>query len=310
MFGLGKGNGATPRVISSHTARPAPTLKGVDDRETDLDPAAPGPEAPKVRRNRRSIEFDTGASKRKHDRVQRLQWTLILLQSFALVGLAYGFATLGPLRRDIPYFVTVNPEHSQLIEIIPFRDTPHIKTADSVDLFAKSMAMRYVKIRHEVVPDPAVMNKRWGTRCLGGGGPRAEDQDCAFIWTHSTQAVYSEFERRNKEAVGALIKDDIRRVVELTGEPRNVGENLLEIRFVMKDFQADRRTGKSVLLQSVEQSVYIWYQIRALQVEASQKYLNPFGFQVTRYERAQVQSRADPGTTGTASNGRGVEDHG
>lgn len=287
----GTGRSAGAQVISSETEQPNGRRDGLTASRDDG--------VAEVKLGQRTKAFDTNAPKRKHDRVQRIQLSVILFQTVALLVMAAALSSLTPLRRDIPYFVTVNPAHEQHIKVFPFRNTPEIEAQDSIENYAKAMAIRYVKLRHEVVPDSTVMNRRWGTGCLDGPEPKVDDLDCGFMWLHSQPIVYTKFQQENTEAVGAMIRDDIRRDVTFIGEPRTIGEQLLEIRFSIKDTQTDRQ-GRPILLQQSEMSVYIWYDIKVLRVEASQRYLNPWGFKVTKYERATQQSfrfipEADPG---------------
>jgi type IV secretory pathway component VirB8 len=228
----------------------------------------------------------TGDPSRADKRALRFMTFNAALGWLTALVLANAVADLVPLRRDVPYLMQVASGERQVADVAPLKvGVAREKT------IAETMALEYVKVRHEVVPDAAEMNRRWGRSCLKNR-IHVEERLCGYMAKHSADDVYREFFEQNVKAVQTLIEEGIDRRIRVDLAPIERGEGFYEIRFTM----TDSKPGKDGLPETVRQLRYvasIWYEFRAEETVLEERYLNPFGFRVIRYRLAERQEPKD-----------------
>lgn len=230
----------------------------------------------------RLTDFDTGNPVRRRDRESRFQWMVIAALVMTNAVLATAIADLIPLRRWLPYLVQSEPLSSQVVEVRPLR-----VGSGPARQVAEIEAMRYVRMRHEVIPDVDTMRHRWDTSCLKGE-IAVNDRDCAYVSRHSTTEVYKAFTQDNIQDVRKLIERRVTRKVDITLAPIDKGNGVMEVRFVLRDYTSGA-AGEPGLRRQRRLVATLWTRFAEIEVDRDERYLNPFGFQVYKYELAEVQ---------------------
>lgn len=217
----------------------------------------------------------------------RLLSFAVTMSVAANVFLAAGISTMLPLKRDVPYLLQVSGINEAVAEVRPLR-----LQSDPMRLVAEKLAMRYVRIRHEIVPDFAEMNRRWGGKCLESQGLGPDDEMCGFMIRHSTPDIYRAFHAQNAKEIQKLIETGINRRVAISLEPIALDRFVYEIRFSLQDFKRRSRGDEPELVRSRHFVATVWVGFAAVDVKRRERFVNPLGFQVTRYELAEQKPPA------------------
>lgn len=218
----------------------------------------------------------------------------VRLLSFALTLSAIGnlvmaltLSDMFPLRRDVPYLLQVSDINQAVAEVKPLR-----LQSDPLRLVAEKQAMRYVRVRHEILPDFAEMNRRWGGKCLEKADLAPDDDLCGFMMRHSAPEVYRAFHNQNAKEISKLIENGITRRVTIGLEPIAVDRFIYEIRFVLQDWKRKSRGDEPELVRSRYFVATVWVGFDKFDVKRRERFINPMGFQVTRYELAEQKPPA------------------
>jgi len=219
---------------------------------------------------------------RSGDRMREERWrsrALALgLGTSLLVNLVLA-ATIGvltPLRRDVPYFLSVAGRDQVVTETQAL-----VQDSQAGRVIAEATAIRYVVVRNEIVPDAAVLARRWGTACLDQTREIGDDL-CGFMYLNSSDEVYRQFEEQQRSGLAQFIQSRRSRTVQLDEDPIPLGTGQFEVRFTLIDW----REGANGLPEEVSRrrlSANIFYIFRDLTVERRNRFVNPTGFVVTRY---------------------------
>lgn len=218
----------------------------------------------------------------------------VRLLSFALtmsaavnVFLGASISAMLPLKRDVPYLLQVSGIGEAVAEVRPLR----LQT-DPMRLVAEKLAMRYVRVRHEIVPDFVEMNRRWGGKCLENRDLGPDDEMCGFMIRHSSSDVYRTFHSQNSKEIGKLIENGINRRVAISLEPIALDRLVYEIRFSLQDWKRRSRGDEPELVRSRHFVATVWVGFASFDVKRRERFINPLGFQVTRYELAEQKPPA------------------
>ena len=230
---------------------------------------------------------ETGDGARDEDRRSRVLLFLLILSICANFILVVAVSNLIPLQHLAPYLVTVGEKGDAVAEVKPLRFG-----TDQEELLGKSLAMRYVRMRHEILPDFEQMSRRWGKKCLQEQ-VRPSDTTCGFVHEFSTPAVYADFFRKtDQDAISALIQDGITRRVTIDLEPIELDRNVYEIRFSIEDSKRDERNGEPEVIRRQKWIATVWVAFLQEEKKYDHRFINPLGFRVTKYELARQESRA------------------
>jgi hypothetical protein len=169
------------------------------------------------------------------------------------------------------------------------------------DVVSEGEAARYVRVRHEVVPNIVEMDRRWGRKCADSGEiDRFEEADmlCSYIHRHSSDAVYEEFVKADMKPIESFIKAGNGRSIKLLTDPirkdRGPNGDLWEIRFVAQDYKVREQSeghkfaGEPLIIRERKFVATVWVGFDSQNLRPrKERALNPFGFRVTKYHLAE-----------------------
>ncbi len=248
-------------------------------------------------------EHRTGDGDRPQRHGLRIAVAIIVLQAFTILSLSNTVEMLFPLKEWVPYILEKRSLDDAVVNVSPGTMSARVR-----DVVSEGEAARYVRTRHEVVPDIGEMDRRWGRKCAETGnlsGFELADLLCSYMFRHSTADVYSEFVRDLKE-VEKFIDDGFGRKVRLLADPilktRDKAGDVWEVRFAAIDYQPAKRTVSYRFAGEPETAVregqvarerkfvaMLWVRFDESEAARRERHLNPFGFRVYKYHLAEIR---------------------
>lgn len=271
------------------------------------------------------LNFGTGIFKdpRPQAKALRIAVFVIVILLMVVVVLADALSSLTPLRRDVPMLLETRPWDRAVVEARPLRSG-----GDRTDELLRHQIARYVRVRYEVVPDLAEMDRRWGTSCFKANktyGWTENDELCSFIFLRSHSRVFGRFVEEIRP-VKTFIQAGKSRLVRILNDPTRLDvygeQSQWEVRFEVIDYKRpdsadlrapsaeDRIPGAPVPIRTSRWRAKIWIHLNGPEKRADTKKvtdemseenlkrlrLNPTGFMVTKFEPAEEVE--DNGTEG------------
>lgn len=147
------------------------------------------------------------------------------------------------------------------------------------------LAVGYVRQRHEVIPDWAEMDKRWGTECMARATPSDslyDDDMCGYVSLRSSPPVYDAFVESIRDTAAQWISSGLRRSIDFYMDPIWRGGDQIEIRF----WAADSQRGREIARR--HWTVNLWFSFNGAGAQTKPaRFLNPHDFKVVKYSAAE-----------------------
>lgn len=233
----------------------------------------------------------------------------------ALVLLVDTIRIMMPLKEVQTRVVTIRERDQLAMEI-----TPMPVSGPAARDMIEQLALGYIRMRLEVLPSWAEMNKRWGTDCLAARRAVSvsvnDDQRCSYVAAHSTQEVYNRFTSSLGPKAEKWIEDGLARSVTYYMDPiwhKEGEEGYLEVRLWLIDYDAGDDPSRMATwlafrngdppapeIERVHLNVHLWYRFNQPRKEQGAVVeLNPLNFMVTKWEAVPGQA----GGAAPAANG-------
>lgn len=234
-----------------------------------------------------------------------LQWSVafnfllivVHIQSFA------AWNALLPLKRDVPVLYEVRGYDRAVVGIKTLQ-----MQGEWLSVVLESEAVRYVKVRHEVVGDLDEMARRWSPKCAEKFDPVGyEDSDllCSYMAFHSSEPEYRRFLENEVKPVKSFVDEGYSRQVKILQDPIRRGDMTddetgarlvtYEVRFVLKDFRKRKlREGAALpgdpeLVRERNMSSLVTFRQDGPIREVRHRHLNPFGLVAVKYVPNEFQ---------------------
>jgi type IV secretory pathway component VirB8 len=220
-----------------------------------------------------------------------------------IILLVIGLDQLIPLRRDVPYFLQGRPWDQAVLEVHPLS-----MRASKETLLAEMDVAKYIRLRYEVEPDLAEMDRRWGEHCSEENDPVGYEENdllCSYMKVHTSGSEYAGF-RGSIVPIKEFIDSGMMRTVTLQQDPIRRHDGEYEVRFVMKDFDCPsvvppKKGRAATCTMPVETrrqyfSAIIYYGYQDVSLSVRNRHLNPQGFMVDKIELSEWK---DPSLKGT-----------
>lgn len=215
--------------------------------------------------------------------------------------LAVALSSLTPLRRDVPWLMQTYGEDRAVAEVRPV-----VRPDQWQEAVAEYEVTRYVRVRHEIVPDLPEMDRRWGVNCARNTA-RVSFEDgallCSYMMLHTGQQEYARFIGQI-EPVPAFIRDGYHRGVRILQEPLRMDTGLYEVRFLTTDWRERKMRegpampGEPEKVREKEYVARVWIEPFQGELLNGNRHLNLARLQVWKYELAESERSAATGTGG------------